>query len=226
MTLFEGRIVARDGAMVDGAIGAAAAIPGILRDTIHLTQLDRDALRLAPDEGRQAVGVIPGEIATRLLDVEPEISDGEAIAAPERDLLKLVCVERHHGTGRVGVGYVQGFGLTRGALASSIAHDAHNIVAVGADDRDILRAIDAVAGTGGGLAVVADGEVNAATPLPIAGILSDQPLADAAAGVGAVEEAAKALGSELPSPFGLLGFLALSVIPEARVTDRGFVRVG
>jgi adenine deaminase len=226
MTLFEGRIVARDGAMVDGAIGAAAAIPGILRDTIHLTQLDRDALRLAPDEGRQAVGVIPGEIATRLLDVEPEISDGEAIAAPERDLLKLVCVERHHGTGRVGVGYVQGFGLARGALASSIAHDAHNIVAVGADDRDILRAIDAVAGTGGGLAVVADGEVIAATPLPIAGILSDQPLADAAAGVGAVEEAAKALGSELPSPFGLLAFLALSVIPEARVTDRGFVRVG
>ncbi|MCC7024794.1 MAG: adenine deaminase [Thermomicrobiales bacterium] len=226
MTLFEGRVVARDGAMVEGAITEAATIPGTLRDTVHLAELGVDALRLAPGAARQAVGVIPGEIATRLLDVEPEIRDGEAIAAPERDLLKLVCVERHHGTGRVGVGYVQGFGLKRGALASSIAHDAHNIVAVGADDRDILRAVSTVAASGGGLAVVADGEVVAATPLPIAGILSDQPLAQAAAGVGAVEEAAKALGSQLPSPFGLLAFLALSVIPEARVTDRGFVRVG
>lgn len=226
MTLFAGRVVARDGALVDDTIGRAGAIPDTLRDSVHLGKLGPDDLRLAPDAARQAVGVIPGEIATRLLAVEPEIRDDAAVAVPERDLLKLVCVERHHGTGRVGVGYVQGFGLRRGALASSIAHDAHNIVAVGADDRDILRAIDVVAETGGGLAVVADGEVVAGTPLPIAGILSDRPLAEAAAGVGAVEAAAKALGSELPSPFGLLAFLALSVIPEARVTDRGFVRVG
>jgi adenine deaminase len=121
---------------------------------------------------------------------------------------------------------VQGFGLRRGALASSIAHDAHNIVAVGADDADILLAIATVVASGGGLAAVADGEVLAQMALPVAGILSDRPLSEASAAYGALEEAALALGSELPTPFGLLAFMALSVIPEARVTDRGFVRVG
>jgi adenine deaminase len=147
------------------------------------------------------------------------------VASVQHDLLKLVCVERHHATGRVGVGYVHGFGLTRGALASSIAHDAHNIVAVGVDDADILGAIALVAESGGGLAVVADGEVLAHMALPIAGILSDQPLAETAAAYDRLETAARALGSTLPSPFGLLAFMALSVIPEARVTDRGFVTV-
>jgi adenine deaminase len=140
--------------------------------------------------------------------------------------LKLVCVERHHATGRVGVGYVHGFGLRRGALASSIAHDAHNIVAVGADDGDLLLAIATVAESGGGLAAVANGQVLAQMALPIAGILSDRPLAEVGSAYAALEDAARGLGSQLPSPFGLLAFLALSVIPEARVTDRGFVHVG
>jgi adenine deaminase len=158
--------------------------------------------------------------------VKPATRDGWAIAAPERDLLKLVCVERHKASGRVGVGYVEGFGLRRGALASSIAHDAHNIVAVGADDADLLLAITTVAGHGGGLAVVAGGEVLAELPLPVAGILSDRPLHNVAETYDQLEADARGLGSKLPSPFGLLAFMALSVIPEARVTDRGFVRVG
>ena len=142
-----------------------------------------------------------------------------------RDSLKLVCVERHHATGNVGVGYVQGFGLRSGALASSIAHDAHNIVAVGASDEDILTAIRAVAETQGGLAIVRDGQLVDRMPLPIAGILSDEPLEVAAATYERLEQHARDLGSTLHSPFGLLAFLALSVIPEARVTDQGFVIV-
>jgi adenine deaminase len=126
----------------------------------------------------------------------------------------------------VGVGYVQGLGLKRGALASTIAHDAHNIVAVGVDDADILGAIAIVAESQGGLAVVADGKVLGHLPLPIAGILSDQPLEEVAGSYAQLEQSARDLGSSLPSPFGLLAFLALSVIPEARVTDRGFIRVG
>jgi adenine deaminase len=224
-TIYDGRIVARDGAMVAGAI-ADSDIPDSLRHSVHLAPLVLSDLRLDPEAARQAVGVIPGEIATRLLAVEPEVRDGCAVAAPERDLLKLVCVERHAASGRVGVGYVQGFGLRRGALASSIAHDAHNIVAVGVDDADLLLAIETVAASGGGLAAVADGAVLAAMALPIAGILSDRPLPEVATAYGMMEEAARGLGSQLPSPFGLLAFLALSVIPEARVTDRGFVRVG
>jgi adenine deaminase len=225
MTLHDGKIVARDGAMVDGAV-AETAIPDSLRDSVHMTSLSLGDFRLNPAAANVAVGVIPGEIATRLLDVEPEVRDGWAVAAPERDLLKLVCVERHHATGRVGVGYVQGFGLRQGALASSIAHDAHNIVAVGADDGDLLLAIAAVAESGGGLAAVTNGQVLAQLTLPVAGILSDRPLPEVAIAYAALEDAARALGSQLPSPFGLLAFMALSVIPEARITDRGFVRVG
>jgi adenine deaminase len=225
MTLHDGKIVARDGALTDGAI-AESAIPDILRDSVHIAPLSLRDLRLDPALAKEAVGVIAGEIATRLLGVEPELRDGWAVAAPERDLLKLVCVERHHATGRVGVGYVQGFGLRRGALASSIAHDAHNIVAVGADDDDLLLAIATVVESSGGLATVAGGQVLAQMALPIAGILSDRPLAEVESAYAALEDAARALGSQLPSPFGLLAFLALSVIPEARVTDRGFVRVG
>jgi len=225
MTLHEGRVVAREGAMVDLAV-AESAIPDSLRNSVHLAPLFLSDLRLDPATARRAVGVIPGEIATRLIDVEPEVCDGWAIAEPARDLLKLVCVERHHATGRVGAGYVQGFGLRRGALASSIAHDAHNIIAVGADDSDLLLAIATVAESGGGLAAVADGQVLAQMELPVAGILSDRPLPEVASAYAALEDAARGLGSELPSPFGLLAFLALSVIPEARVTDRGFVRVG
>ena len=225
MTLHDGQVVARDGEMIDGRV-QASAIPASLRDSMHMAPLSVGDLRLDPLAARQAIGVIPGEIATKLLEVEPEIENGAAVAAPERDLLKLVCVERHHATGRVGVGYVQGFGLRQGALASSISHDAHNIVAVGADDADLRAAIAAVAESGGGLAAAVGGEIMAHMSLPVAGILSDRTLTEVAAAYGALEAAAHTLGSQLPSPFGLLAFLALSVIPEARVTDRGFVRVG
>ncbi len=121
---------------------------------------------------------------------------------------------------------IQGFGLKRGAIAGTIAHDAHNIMAVGVDDTDILAAIAIVAESQGGLAVVADGEVKAHLPLPIAGLLSDRPAGDVANGYEEVENAARALGSTLPSPFGTLAFMGLSVIPKARVTDRGFLLVG
>ncbi|MBA2596857.1 MAG: adenine deaminase [Chloroflexia bacterium] len=225
MTLHDGRVVARGGELAAGEV-AASDIPLTLRNTMHIAPLAPDDLRLDPNAARQAVGIISGEITTRLLHVAPEVEDGWAVAAPGRDLLKLVCVERHHATGRVGVGYVQGFGLRRGALASSISHDAHNIVAVGTDDADLLLAIATVAESGGGLAAVAGGQVLARMALPVAGILSDRPLTEAAAAYGTLENAARGLGSELPSPFGLLAFMALSVIPEARVTDRGFVRVG
>lgn len=225
MTLFRGQVVAEAGAIVADAMPEHVAAPAALLDSVHMAPLMLRDLRLDPANAHQAVGAIPGEIATRWLQVEPEIHGDEAVASVPRDLLKLVCVERHHATGRVGVGYVQGFGLQRGALASSIAHDAHNIVAVGADDADILRAIAVVAENAGGLAVVASGEILAQMALPIAGILSDLPLAETAAAYEQLEDAARALGSTLPSPFGLLAFMALSVIPEARVTDRGFVTV-
>lgn len=220
LVLFDGQVVARDG---QATVEARVPIPEALLDTVHMAPLSMESLRLPVGRARVAVGAIPGQIVTRKLDVEPAVVDGFAVANPSRDLLKLVVVERHHATGRVGVGLVSGFGLTHGALASSIAHDAHNIVAVGADDRDLLTAIEMVAGMRGGLAAVVDGEVVASLPLPVAGILSPRSLEEVAADYERLEAVARSLGSTVPAPFGLLSFMALSVIPAARVTDRGLV---
>ena len=125
----------------------------------------------------------------------------------------------------MGVGYIRGFGLQRGAIASSIAHDAHNIVVVGVSDTDMLAAVQRVIELHGGLVTAAGGEVVAELPLPIGGIISDQSLASVSAHLEIVEQSANDLGSQLTSPFGLLAFMALSVIPKGRVTDRGFITV-
>lgn len=217
---FEGRRVAEDG---DALFDPPSNIPDVLRNTVHIANFDLDDLRLDPTLAKQAVGAVDGQIVTRLVEVEPAIADGRAIADVERDLLKLVCVERHRATGQIGIGYITGLGLKRGALASSIAHDAHNIVAAGTNDDDLALAIRTVADMQGGLAAVADGEILATLALPVAGILSDRPLAETAREYERMEEIARNLGSGLKSPFGLLAFMALSVIPEARVTDQGFI---
>lgn len=220
LVLYRGAVVAREG---QPTFETRATIPDALLQTVHVAPLALEYLRLPAEPKMTAVGAIPGQIVTRKLEVEPKVVNGLVVADPERDLLKLVVVERHRATGRVGVGLVQGFGLKRGALASSIAHDAHNIVAVGVSDEDLLLAIATVAEMQGGLAAVADGQVLASLPLPVAGILSPEPLEQVAAAYERVEEAARSLGSTVPAPFALLSFMALSVIPEARVTDRGLV---
>ena len=142
-----------------------------------------------------------------------------------RTVLKLAVIERHKASGNIGVGLVRGFGLKRGALASSIAHDSHNIVVVGVEDEDILAAAKEVERLQGGLAVVAEGRVLAALPLPIAGLLSDEPLETVVQQLSRVETAAAGLGCTLPSPFSTLSFLALPVIPQLRLTDLGLVDV-
>jgi adenine deaminase len=224
MTLYQGRIVAREGEMtVELPVNPA---PDWLKRSVHVGELTAASIRLEPDQAKQAVRVLPGQIVTkRETGIEPRIVDGAAVPDLEHDLLKLVCVERHTGSGRAGVGYVTGFGLKRGAIASSIAHDAHNIVAVGVDDADLLAAVQIIAGMQGGLVAVAGGEALDTLPLPIAGIMSDRPLAEVVDAVARLDEAARALGCTLDAPFGTLAFVALSVIPEARVTDKGFVVV-
>ncbi|MGZ4124297.1 MAG: adenine deaminase C-terminal domain-containing protein, partial [Actinomycetota bacterium] len=126
---------------------------------------------------------------------------------------------------RIGVGFVHGFGIRRGALASTHAHDAHNVVVVGADEADMAAAVRRLAETGGGQVAVVNGEVVAEVRCPIGGLLSDLPVEDVAAGVRSLEEAAIALGVTLPAPFMAMSFLALSVIPELKITDRGYVDV-
>lgn len=219
-TIYRGTVVAEDGRMIVPLPAPADAAPG-LRETVRVAPVTTRDLRLAPEDAGLAVQITPGQIVTTAIAVEPLVVDGWVEADPERDLLKLIAVERHHATGRVGAGLVRGFGLRRGALASTIAHDAHNIIAVGTNEADLLGAIALVAESQGGLAVVADGRILGHLPLPIAGLLSDQPLGDVAAAYAALEHTARSLGSSLDSPFGLLAFMSLSVIPQIRVTDRG-----
>jgi adenine deaminase len=174
----------------------------------------------------KVIGLVPGQLLTEKRVMPAPIRAGRLAADPSRDLLKLAMVERHHGSGHLGLGLVQGFGLKRGACASSVAHDSHNIVVVGADEGDMLAAVRHLAALGGGLAVVAGGRVVADLPLPIAGLMSPKPLHEVAAAYGRLKAAYRDLGGILPDPFMALSFLALPVIPELKLTDLGLVDVG
>ena len=141
----------------------------------------------------------------------------------ERDILKLVVVERHHATGNVGVGFVRGFKLKSGALGSTVAHDAHNVVVVGANDADIAQAIEELVKMQGGQVAVSNGKVRAELALPIAGLVSDRPLKEVIERIAALNAAARAMGCELEAPFMTLSFLSLSPIPELKLTDQGLI---
>lgn len=182
-----------------------------------------------PAAGRRArvIGVVPGQIVTEALEEDVPLRDGLAVADPGRDLAKLAVVERHAATGNVGLGLVRGLGLARGAVASSVAHDSHNIVAAGMDDADLALAVRAVADAGGGLAAALDGRVLALLPLPVAGLMADRPAPEVAAALDALNGAARGLlrpGHGADS-FMTLSFLALPVIPALKLTDRGLVDV-
>ena len=220
-TIHQGRLVAERGVLIEPI--SESPVPQALLDTVHMAPLRLSNLALPTELRDRAVGVVPNQIVTTMVDLSAEPLPEPDQFSVERDLAKMICVDRHHASGRLGVGLVRGFSLQRGALASSVAHDAHNIVCVGVSDPDILGAVATVATLGGGLAVVADGQVLAHLPLPIAGLFSDQGAEATAAGFAEVEQAAKSLGCKLASPFGQLAFLALSVIPEARISDMGFL---
>jgi len=218
-----GRVVARDGVRV----GGAAAAPGGLPPTMDVAWREHLELRRDGDRVR-AIGLIEDQLITtsevRALGGAAG-AGGVAGPEPEADLLRLSVVERHRGTGNVGQGFVTGFGLRAGALASSVAHDSHNIVVAAADDGDALVAARAAAELGGGLVVAAGGEVRATVPLPLAGLLADRPPRDVADDLARAEAIAAELGCPLGAPFMALSFLALPVIPSLKLTDRGLVDV-
>ena len=162
---------------------------------------------------------------TVICTVSPSRANGHVVADPSRDLAKIAVIERHHATGRVGRGLVTGFGLTRGAFASTVAHDAHNVVAVGTDDASILACAARLQELGGGCVVAVDGSVTGELPLPVAGLLSDQPVEDVVAALDSLHAQLRELGVSIEAPFMTLSFLALSVIPALKITDRGLVDV-
>lgn len=234
-----GRWVAEDGALTAAAetalvaaAEAAARRPeaGVLRGSVRLPELHPAALRLAAPGAGGRVRVIrtqPGQIVTTADAAVPTVVDGAVVADPARDQLKLACVHRHgraNGSG-VGVGLVAGLGLRRGALATSVGHDHHNLMLVGADDDAMLRAARRVAELGGGL-VVDDGQrVVAELALPIAGLVTDAPLTEVITALDRIDAAVRAIGGGGSDDFMTLSFLGLAVIPALRVTDHGLVDV-
>ncbi len=173
----------------------------------------------------RVIGVVPDQIVTRSLACEVEAQEGKVVSDTERDILKMAVIERHHATGNVGLGLVSGFGFRSGAIATSVAHDSHNLVVVGADDGDMLVAAKAVEAMGGGQAVVEGGETKVTLPLPVAGLLSDRPMKEVARGIEKLNSATRELGCGLADPFMTLSFLCLPVIPELKLTDKGLVDV-
>jgi len=198
-------------------------VPAELRDTMRSVPVSF-GIPGSPQRVR-VIDIQPGQLITGAGQAEPLIRDGEVVADPARDLAKIAVIERHHGTGRVGLGLVRGFGLTAGAFASTVAHDAHNLVVVGVDDRDMALCAQRAQALGGGLVVARGGELRGELALPIAGLLSDAPLEAVAEGLEALQDLLADQGVEIDAPFMTLSFLALSVIPSLKITDRGLVDV-
>jgi adenine deaminase len=201
-------------------------VPEWVKHSVRNRPVSAADLRIPWEGGRaRAIGLVTDQVVTESVEVEPPAAGGFATASAADDLAKIAVIERHLGTGRIGRGFVRGSGLQRGALASTVSHDAHNIIVLGMSDDDMTRAVERLGEIGGGIVVVADGEVKAQLPLPVAGLLADAPLADVIAKSLACNDAARALGWSGATPFLTLSFLGLSVIPSLKITDRGLVDV-
>jgi adenine deaminase len=174
----------------------------------------------------RVIQVTEGQAVTKHIEAEltPD-GNGEIHASHDEDLAKVAVIERHKATGTMALGFVKGFGLQSGAVASTVAHDSHNLLVVGMDDGDMVVAANTLAEAGGGMVVVKDGKVLAILPLPIAGLMSDEPVEEVQSNVDRLAQAWKALGCQLASPFMTMALLSLPVIPELRITNRGLVDV-
>jgi len=217
-----GRRVAEDGQM----LVTPADITEIPENSMHPAPLSDDAF-CVPSRGYEVwtIEIIPQQILTKKVRTNVKIVDGFAVSDPDRDILKIAVIERHHATGRIGLGFVRGLGLQRGAMASTVAHDSHNIVVVGTNDADMLMACRELVKIRGGQIIVADNKLLAALPLPIAGLLSAQPLGQVRTAIDHLTQTAHTLGCIPENPFMTLSFLSLPVIPDLKLTNRGLVDV-
>jgi adenine deaminase len=233
---FDVNLVVQDGRIVvrDGEMQPTQPPPRMSEEnTIHLPdRIAPELFRLKISEGRgtaeaDVIGVVPDQIVTaRERMTVPTDDEGCWRFDPQQDLALIACVQRHQPTGDLGLALVKGFGFaTRGALASSVGHDAHNILVTGTNESDVAAAVEALRDMGGGFVCVANGVVAGRMPLPVAGLLSQEPAHEVVRQLNAVNQAARSLGCSLHSPFGTLSFLGLSVIPALKVTDLGLFDV-
>ncbi|PKH46775.1 adenine deaminase [Dehalococcoides mccartyi] len=223
MVFHKGKLVAEKG---QALFKPQSRIPKSLLNSIHIRPFDTEDLILKTIQPQiPVIEVIPGQIVTRRLDLKIPAENGVIKANTELDLLKIVVMERHHQSGNMGHGLIRGFGLKKGAIASSVAHDSHNVVAVGTNDADLYTAIKELERINGGIALAVDGQVTASVSLPVAGLLSTKPLEEVVTELEEINNQVAKLGCKLSAPFATLSFMALPVIPELRLTDLGLVDV-
>jgi adenine deaminase len=213
-----GRLAAENGRMLLPRVTAEEINA---RGSVNVDWNKIDLTIQAAGSSARIIQVVPGQIVTKSIVEPATVQDGKVVADPKRDILKMAVIERHRGTGSFSVGLIRGFGLKSGAIASTVAHDAHNIIVVGASDRDMLAAAHGAAKMGGGMTVADNGQVIANLPLQIAGLMSQGSIKEVSAGLEDVMHAAKSLGCGLEAPFATLSFMALTPIPELKLTDQG-----
>ncbi len=217
-----GKLVARDGVMLPWERPISKTKT---RGTVNINWSKVNLSLPANGDFIRVIGAVPDQIVTKQLIEKPKVENGYVVADPERDLLKMAVIERHLATGNVGIGFIKGFGLKRGAIASTVAHDHHNLVVIGADDQSMMTAARTVADTLGGQAVADGDQVLAQLSLPIAGLMSDRPIEEVRDNIQKLIAAAHSLGSGLHDPFMAMSFSALEVIPSLKLTDQGLVDV-
>ena len=223
----DGVPVAEDGKMLPRSLKTSSlSSTGKRRKSIRIKAMDQDSFLLRSDQPlAKVIQLIPDQIVTKKVMKKITLRDGVAYPNIKEDILKIVVVERHHRTGNIGIGFVQGFGMKRGAIGSSVAHDSHNLVIVGTNDRDMLKEVETIKEMGGGLAAVSGEKAPASLSLPIAGLMTEVSVHAVRRSQEKLLRAARSLGCKLPDPFMTLSFLSLPVIPELKLTDQGLVDV-
>jgi adenine deaminase len=222
LVIKDGKLVAQNGYLTANL----ESIPVPKGTAMRTGLIDVSSFEINAESSRaRVIDIIPDQIITKSLAILPKVVNGKVVTDIDRDILKMAVVERHKATGNVGLGLVQGFGLQDGAIATSVAHDSHNIAIVGVTDEDMLAALLKVKEMGGGIAVMKEGQIKASLPLPVAGLLSEGNMRDVAEGINDCIDSMHDLGCGLKDPFMTLSFLCLPVIPELKLTDKGLVDV-
>lgn len=217
-------ILAAENGIINDEIKKPEPIPVASSMNVGFGDID---LNIPAAPGRlRVIEIVPEQIITRKYLTGAKVINGMAVPDISNDILKIVVIDRHKGSGNIGKGFVKGFNLKKGAIASSVAHDSHNIIAAGTNDEDMKAAVDAVIKMGGGLAAACDCKVCSALSLPIAGLMSNETVETINRQMKNLLSATLSLGSPLPDPYMALSFLALPVIPELKITDKGLVDVG
>jgi adenine deaminase len=220
----DGILVAEDGKMLSPLTPKRKVAK--VKGSIRIKPIKKEVFLLRSDQPlAKVIQLIPDQIITKKVMKKIFLKDGVACPNIKEDIIKIAVVERHKATGNIGIGFVQGFGLKKGAIGSSVAHDSHNLVIVGTNDLDMLKAVEVIQAMSGGLAAVLDGRVLASLPLPIAGLMSEVSVPQVNLQSETLQRATKNLGCKIPDPFMTLSFLSLPVIPELKITDKGLVDV-